>query len=154
VDLYSNFQSFININCISHITRIHTALAFECLAAQSYMCFHSLASSITLQNSTASPKSLEPMGILFNIYYLHYMLYMFTQTLYAFSQPLYHVWADSAQHTGIDSSTTVCNSLPKVTKFSDFKSIHRCLQESPSTISTLSSNVNAIFSILTFNLNL
>jgi hypothetical protein len=25
------------------------------------------------------------------IYYLHYMLYMFTPTLYAFSQPLYHV---------------------------------------------------------------
>jgi hypothetical protein len=31
------------------------------------------------------------MGILFIIYYLHYMLYMFTATHYAFSQPLYHV---------------------------------------------------------------
>jgi hypothetical protein len=48
------------------------------------------------------------MGILFFIYYLHYMLYMFTPTLYAFSQPLYHVCADFSQH--IDSSTTVCNS--------------------------------------------
>jgi hypothetical protein len=33
------------------------------------------------------PKSLEPMGILFIIYYLHYMLCMFTPTIYAFSQP-------------------------------------------------------------------
>jgi hypothetical protein len=41
------------------------------------------------------------------IYYLHYMLYMFTPTLYAFSQPLHHVCADFAQHIGIDSSTTV-----------------------------------------------
>jgi hypothetical protein len=30
------------------------------------------------------------------IYYLHYMLYMFTPTLYAFSQPLYDVCADFA----------------------------------------------------------
>jgi hypothetical protein len=50
------------------------------------------------------------------IYYLHYVLYMFTPTLYAFSQPLYHVSVDFDQHIGIDSSTTVCNSLPKVTK--------------------------------------
>jgi hypothetical protein len=50
------------------------------------------------------------------IYYLHYMLYMFTPTLHARSQPLYHVCADFAQHIGIDSSTTVYNSLPKVTK--------------------------------------
>jgi hypothetical protein len=64
------------------------------------------------------------MGILFIIYYLHYTLYMFTPTLYAFSLPLYHVCADSAQHIGIDSSTRVCNSLPKVTKISDFNSIH------------------------------
>jgi hypothetical protein len=71
------------------------------------------------------------MGILFIIYYLHYMLYMFTPTLYAFPQPLCHVCADFDQHIGIDSSTTVCNSLPKVTKISDFKSIHLCLQEFP-----------------------
>jgi hypothetical protein len=32
------------------------------------------------------------------IYYLRYMLCMFTPTLYAFSQPLYHVCADFAQH--------------------------------------------------------
>jgi hypothetical protein len=62
------------------------------------------------------------MGIIF--FYLHYMLYMFTPTLYAFSQPLYHVCADLAQHIEIDISTTVCNSLPKVTKISDFNSIH------------------------------
>jgi hypothetical protein len=58
------------------------------------------------------------------IYYLLYMLYMFTPTLYAFSQPLYHVCGDFAQHTGIDSSTTVCNFLPKVPKILDFNSIH------------------------------
>jgi hypothetical protein len=49
------------------------------------------------------------------IYYLHYMLCMFTPTLYGFSQPLYHVCADFSQHIRIDSSTTVCNSLPKMT---------------------------------------
>jgi hypothetical protein len=54
------------------------------------------------------------------IYYLHYMLYMFTLTLCAFSQPLCNVCADFAQHIAIDSSTTVCNSLPKVPKISDF----------------------------------
>jgi hypothetical protein len=55
---------------------------------------------------------------------------MFTPTLYASSEPLYHVLADSAQHVGMQSSTTVCHSLPKVTKVSDFHSIHLCLQES------------------------
>jgi hypothetical protein len=63
--------------------------------------------------------------------YLYYMLCMFTLTLYTFSQPRYNVCADFAQHIGIDSSTTVCNSLPKVTKISDFNSIHLCLQGSP-----------------------
>jgi hypothetical protein len=82
------------------------------------------------------------------------MRYMLTPTLYAFSQTLCHVCADFAQHIGIDSSTTVCNSLPKVTKISDFNSIYLCLQESPSSISTLSSSVNAIFSLLTVNFNL
>jgi hypothetical protein len=83
------------------------------------------------------------------IYYLHYMLYMFTPTLYTSSQPLYHVCADFAQPIGIDSSTTVCNSLPKVTKISDFNSIHLCLQESPKCkVLTFSSNVNVIFSLL------
>jgi hypothetical protein len=83
------------------------------------------------------------------------MLHMFTPTLYAFSQPLYHVCADFSQHIGIDSSTTVCNSLSTVTKTSDFNSVHRCLQESPKCkVSALSSNVNAIFSLLTFNFNL
>jgi hypothetical protein len=95
------------------------------------------------------------MGILFIIYYSHYMPYMFTPTLYAFYQPLYHVCADFAEHIGIDSSTTVCNSLPKVTKISHFNSMHLCLQESPKCkVSTLLSNVNAIFSILTFNFSL
>jgi hypothetical protein len=59
---------------------------------------------------TECPKSLEPIGILFIIYYLHYMLYMFTPILYAFSQPLFHVCEDFSQHIEIDSSTTVCNS--------------------------------------------
>jgi hypothetical protein len=95
------------------------------------------------------------MGILFIIDYLHYMLCMFTLTLYTFSQPLYHVCADFSQHIGIDSSTAVCNSLPKVTEISDFNSIHLWLQESPKCkVSTLLSNVNAIFSLLTFNFNL
>jgi hypothetical protein len=95
------------------------------------------------------------MGILFIIYYLQYMLYMFTPTLYAFSQPLNHVCADFAQHIGIDSSTTVCNSLPKGTKISDFNTIHLCFQESPKCkVSTISSNVNAIFSFSAFNFNL
>jgi hypothetical protein len=100
---------------------------------------------------TECPKGLEPMGILFIIYCLHYM---FTPTVYAFSQPFYHVCSDFAQHIGIESSTTVCNSLPMVMKISDFNSLHLCLQESPITISTISSNVNAIFILLTFNFNL
>jgi hypothetical protein len=74
--------------------------------------------------STECSKRREPMEILFIIYYLHYMLYMFAPTFYAFSQPLYHVCADFAQHVGIESSTTVRNYLPKVTKISDFNSIH------------------------------
>jgi hypothetical protein len=102
-----------------------------------------------------SEKSLEAIGILFIIYYLHYMLYMFTTTLYIFSRPLYHVCADFAQHIGIDSSTRVCISLPKVTKVSDFNSIHLCFKESPKCkTSTLSPNVNAIFSLLIFNFSL
>jgi hypothetical protein len=117
-----------------------------------YVLFCGLVcTSVSIYRMSKKPGTI---GILFIIYYLYYMLYMFTPTLYAFSQPLYHVYVDFAQHIGIDSSTTVCNSLPKVTKISDFNSIHRCLQESPSTISTLSSNVNAIFSFLTFNFNL
>jgi hypothetical protein len=40
------------------------------------------------------------------IYYLHYILYMFTPTLYTFSQPLCHVCADFVQHIGITSNTT------------------------------------------------
>jgi hypothetical protein len=88
------------------------------------------------------------------IYYFHYVLYMFTLTLYTFSQPLYHVCADFSQHIGIDSSTTVCNYLPKVTNISDFNSVHLCLQESPKCkVSTLSSNVNVIC-LLTYNFNL
>jgi hypothetical protein len=64
------------------------------------------------------------------IYYLHYMPYMFTPTLYAFSPLLYHVYADFAQYIGIDSSTTACNFLPQRTKILDFNIIHLCLQES------------------------
>jgi hypothetical protein len=98
------------------------------------------------------PKSLEPMGILFIIYIVCSVC---SPRLYTFSQPLYHVCVDFAQHIGIDSSTTVCNSLRKVMKVSDFNAIHLCLQESAKCkVSTLSSNVNAIFCLLTFNLNL
>jgi hypothetical protein len=82
------------------------------------------------------------------IYYVHYMLYMFTPTLYAFSQPLYRVCADFAQHIEIDNSTTVCNSLPEVTNISNFNFIHHRWRPLTSTIVTLSSNVNAIFSLL------
>jgi hypothetical protein len=57
------------------------------------------------------------------LYYLHYMLYMSTPTLYTFSQPLCHICAYFGQHIGTDNSTTVCNSLLKVTKTSDFNSI-------------------------------
>jgi hypothetical protein len=92
------------------------------------------------------------MGILFIIYIICSIC---SPRQYVFSQPLCHVCADFAQHIGIDSSTIVCDSLPKVTKISDFNSIHRCLQESPKyKVSTLSSNVNAIFSLLTYNFNL
>jgi hypothetical protein len=54
------------------------------------------------------------------IYYLHYMLYMFIPTLYAFSQQLYHVRADFSRHIGIGSSITVRDSLPKLIKISYF----------------------------------
>jgi hypothetical protein len=43
------------------------------------------------------------------IYYLHYMLYMFTPTLYAFSEPLHHVYADF---------------VSKMMEISDFNSMH------------------------------
>jgi hypothetical protein len=89
----------------------------------------------------------------FYIYDLHYMLYRFTPTLYAFSQLLWHVCADFAQHIAIDSSTTVCNSLPKMTKISDYNRIRHPWRPLRSIVSTLSSNVNAIFSLLTFNFN-
>jgi hypothetical protein len=88
------------------------------------------------------------------IYYLRYILYMFTPTLYAFSQPLYNVCADFAEHIGIDSSTTVCNSLPKVTKISHFNTIQHPWRPLRSTIPTISSNFSNIFSLLTFNFNL
>jgi hypothetical protein len=43
------------------------------------------------------PKSLEPTGNFICLLFTLYALYMFTPTLYAFSQPLYHVCADFAQ---------------------------------------------------------
>jgi hypothetical protein len=52
------------------------------------------------------------------------MLYMFTLTLDALFQPLYHVFADFAEQIGKDSSITVCNSLPKVMKIANFNSTH------------------------------
>jgi hypothetical protein len=91
-------------------------------------------------------------------FYLLLIIYI-TSSIYSpghstqFSQPLYQICAELAQHIGIDSSTRACNSLPKVTKISDFNSIHNPWRPQWSTISTLSSNVNAIFSILTFNFN-
>jgi hypothetical protein len=54
---------------------------------------------------------------------------MFTVILYTFSQPLYNVCADFAQHIGMDSSSTMCSFLPTVTNISDLKNL--CLQESP-----------------------
>jgi hypothetical protein len=63
------------------------------------------------------------MEILFIIYF-YITCYICSPRHYAFSQPLDHVCADFAQHIWIDSSTTVPNSLPKVTKISDFNSIH------------------------------
>jgi hypothetical protein len=104
-------------------------------------------STIYMIRSTECPKSLEPMGILFiNLIFTLYAPYVHPDTLCIFSA------ADFSQRIGIDSSTTVCNSLPKVTKISNFNSKHLCLQETPKyKVSTLSSNVNAI---LTFNFNL
>jgi hypothetical protein len=64
---------------------------------------------------------LEPMGILFIIYIICSIC---SPRHYAFSQQLYDVCANFAQHIGMDGSKTVCNSLPKVTKISDFNSIH------------------------------
>jgi hypothetical protein len=61
------------------------------------------------------------MGILFIIYIICSIC---SPRHYAFSKPLYHVCADFAQHIGIDSSKTAFHSLPKVTKISDFNSIH------------------------------
>jgi hypothetical protein len=86
-------------------------------------------------------------GNFFIIYYLHYIVYMFTPTIYAFSRPRYHVCADFAQHIGIDSCTAVCNSGSLV-----LNSSATCLWVYPwrplrNTISTLSSNVNAMFSL-------
>jgi hypothetical protein len=80
-----------------------------------------------------------------------YALYVHPDTL-PFSQPLYHVCADFAQHIVIDSSTTVCNSGCLA-----LNSSATCLWVHPwrslrSTISTLSYNFYAIFSLLNFNL--
>jgi hypothetical protein len=119
---------------IPFITRVGHSLAFstdlECLPS-SEEPFPSLLkmdgrwffqnSDTYLPNYRVSKKSGTNGNF---IYYLHYMLYMFTPTLYAFSQLLYHVCADFTLHIAIDSSTTVCNSLLKVTKISDFNSIH------------------------------
>jgi hypothetical protein len=91
------------------------------------------------------------------IYYLLFTLcalYVHPDTLRILSAAL-PCLCGFAQQIGIDSSTTVYNSLPKVTKISDFNNIHLCFQESSKCkVSTLSSNVNAIFSPLTFNCNL
>jgi hypothetical protein len=71
------------------------------------------------------------------------LVYMLTPTLDAFSQLLYHVCADFAQHIGIDSSTTFCNSR--------ILTAYKCAFRNPQNAK---SNVNAIFSLLTFNFNL
>jgi hypothetical protein len=101
-----------------------------------------------------SEKSGTNANFIYYILFTLYALYVHPDTLCIFSAALPCLCVDFAQHIGIDNSTTICNSLPKVTKISDFNSIHMCLQESSSTISTLSSNVKAIFSLLTFNFNL
>jgi hypothetical protein len=90
------------------------------------------------------------------IYYLLftlYALYVHPDALRIFSAA-FPCWCGFCSTYWDRQHTTVCNSLPKVTKISDFNSIHLCLQETPKTISTLSSNVNSSFSILTFNFNL
>jgi hypothetical protein len=61
----------------------------------------------------------------------HHMLHMLAPSLHATSQPLYRLYEDFAHHTRLDSSTTVCNSMSKVTNTSDLSRIHLCLQESP-----------------------
>jgi hypothetical protein len=63
--------------------------------------------------------------------HLQYVLHLSTVTLHTFSQVMYHVYLDSSQHIGMDSSTSLGSYLPKMTKISDFNSIHPCLQESP-----------------------
>jgi hypothetical protein len=101
-----------------------------------------------------SEKSGNNGNFSYYLLFTSYALYVLPDTL-RISQPLYNFYADFAQNIGIDSSTAVCNSLPNVTKILDFNSIHLCLQESPKCqVSTLSSNVNAIISLLTFNFNL
>jgi hypothetical protein len=80
-----------------------------------------------------SEKSETNGNSIYNLLFTLYGAYtrIFIPTLCAFSQPPYHVCADFSQRIGIDSSTTVCNSLPKVTKISEFNSIHLFLQEFP-----------------------
>jgi hypothetical protein len=65
-------------------------------------CSEGVIRNYMLHNYRMSEKS-GTNGIF--IYYLHYMLYIFTPTLYAFSQPRYHVCADFAQHIGVEVNT-------------------------------------------------
>jgi hypothetical protein len=47
---------------------------------------------------------------------------------YVLSQLLFYIYADFAQHTVMEKGATA---VAGVTKFSDFNSIHLCLQDSP-----------------------
>jgi hypothetical protein len=78
-----------------------------------------------------SEKSGSNGNFIYYLFFMLYALYVHPDTLRIFSADLPCLCADFAQHFGIDSSTTVSNSLPKVTKISDFNIIHLCLQEYP-----------------------
>jgi hypothetical protein len=55
------------------------------------------------------------------------MKMMFTSTLYALSLPLYQVYMAFAEHIWMESTSTICNSLPKVKGFCDFNDLHLCM---------------------------
>jgi hypothetical protein len=77
-----------------------------------------------LHNKTALRVILIHFALSYYLLFTLYALYVPRDTLRIFSAAL-PCFSDFAQHIWIDSNTTVRNSLPKVTKISDFNSIHR-----------------------------